>query len=167
MTLRYRYVSYGVGPSILEQMQQVHQLMHQLMMRTSPAAGGAWQPPADVFQTEDAVVVQVELAGVKEEDIDITLFADHLAISGVRHSRVPPGTAAYQLAAILYGDFRVEVPVATPVERDQVNASYEDGLLTVILPKATKRVEPTPVRIGQGSHIVAGEATPQGVTNGH
>jgi HSP20 family molecular chaperone IbpA len=167
MTVRYRYVSYGVGPSILEQMQQVHQLMHQLMLRTSPATGGAWQPPADVFETEEAVVVQVELAGVKEEDIDITLFADHLAISGVRHHRMPPGTAAYQLAGIMYGEFRVEVPVTRPVERERVDAAYEDGLLTVVLPTTRKQIEPTSVRIGQGSQIVAGEATPRGDSHGH
>ncbi|HZS89799.1 MAG TPA: Hsp20/alpha crystallin family protein [Chloroflexota bacterium] len=167
MTVRYRYVSYGVGPSILEQMQQVHQLMHQMMMRAAPASGGAWQPPTDVVQTDDAMVVQVELAGVKEEDIDITLFADHLAISGVRHNRIPPGTAAYQLAGILYGEFRVEIPVTRAVERERVDAAYEDGLLTVVLPMVRRQIEPTSVRIGQGSHIVAGEATPQGDSHGH
>ena len=138
MRLRFRYVSYGVGPGTIDHMQHMHQLMHQMIVRATPGAG-AWQPPTDVYESEEAVVVQVELAGVKEDDVEMTLFADHLAVSGVRHPRVPPGSAAYHLAGILYGEFRVEVPVAARVVRDEVEASFEDGLLTVVLPKAAAR----------------------------
>src|SRR5437867_2071542 len=111
MRLRYRYVSHGASPHMIEQIQQMHQFMHQLMARATPGIAGAWQPPTDVYETEDALVVQAELAGVREEDIDIALFADYLAISGRRRTPVPRGTAAYHLAAILYGEFRLEVAV--------------------------------------------------------
>jgi HSP20 family protein len=171
MRLHIRYVAYGAGPTVTDQMQRMHQLMHQMMARAAPTPAGAWQPPTDVYESDDAIVVQTELAGVKEEDIEITLFADRLSISGVRLSRVPPGTAAYHLAGILYGEFRVEAPVLASVARDDVQASYEDGLLTVVLPKASRITEPTPVRIGQGAQPGRSEeaeaAVPQGVTDGN
>jgi hypothetical protein len=52
---------------------------------------------------------------------------------------VPPGTAVYHLAGILYGEFRLEVAVIMDIRRDDVEASYDNGLLTVVLPKATER----------------------------
>lgn len=164
MRLRYRYVSYGVGPGMIDHM---HQLMHQMILRATPNADGAWQPPTDVYESEDQVVVQVELAGVKEEAIEITLYADHLAISGTREKSAPPGTAAYYLAGILYGEFRVEVPVLASVLRDEVEASYENGLLTVVLPKAAVHAEPTNVRIGQSVPAEPAEVLSQGEHHGH
>src|ERR671936_306561 len=143
MRLRYRYVSHGTGPHMLEQIQQMHQLMQQLMVRATPGIAGLWQPPTDVYETEEALVVQAELAGVREEDIDIALFSDYLAISGQRRCTVPPGTAAYHLAGILYGEFRLEVAVIASIRRDDVDASYDNGMLTVVLPKATERIEPS------------------------
>ena len=145
MRLRYRYVSHGTGPHMLEHIQQMHQLMHQLMARATPGIAGIWQPPTDVYETEEALVVQAELAGVREEDIDIALFSDYLAISGRRRNSVPPGTAAYHLAGILYGEFRLEVAVIANIRRDDVEASYDNGMLTVVLPKATGRIEPSAI----------------------
>jgi HSP20 family protein len=89
--------------------------------------------------------VQAELAGVREEDIDIALFSDYLAISGQRRCAAP-GVAAYHLAGILYGEFRLEVAVIANIRRDDVEASYDNGMLTVVLPKATERIEPSAVR---------------------
>ena len=145
MRLHCRYIAHGAGPHMLEQIQQMHQLMHQLMARATPRIAGIWQPPTDVYETEEALVVQAELAGVREEDIDIALFSDYLAISGRRRPAVPPGAAAYHLAGILYGEFRLEVAVLGNIRRDDVEASYDNGLLTVVLPKATERIEPSEV----------------------
>jgi len=146
MKLRYRYVSYGAGPDRIDQMQQMHQVMSQLLTRASTRTGGSWQPSTDVYETEDSLVMQVELAGVREEDIEITLFADHLVIAGTRRNRTA-ATAAYHLAGILYGSFTITIPVMTNVDRDGVEASFEDGLLTVTLPKAVG-YQPSAISIG-------------------
>lgn len=166
MTVRLRYVSYGTSRQALEQMQQLHQLIHRMVARTTAGTGAAWQPPTDVYEREDAIVVQAELAGVREEDIDITLFADHLTIAGTRRNVVANEGAAYYIAGILYGEFRLELPLLLPVRRDEVDAHYENGLLTVVLPKAATRVEPSVIRIEQGHNVPGVGAEPQGVTNG-
>lgn len=145
MKLHYRYVSYGAGPSVVEQMQQMHQLMHHMLARATPGTSGAWQPPTDVYETAEAFVVRVELAGVREEDIEITLFADYLEVSGSRRNTGSPD-AAYHLAGILYGAFRLQVAVPSTLRRDDVEAGFDNGLLTVTLPKAVELAEPTTIQ---------------------
>jgi HSP20 family protein len=143
--VQYRYVSYGAGHDTVEQMQQVHHLLHHMLARVTPGIAGTWQPPADIYETDDALVVQLELAGVREEDITATLFADHLEVAGTRRHHASPG-AAYHLAGILYGDFRLAIPVLASLRRDAVEASYDNGLLTIVLPKATERIEPISIQ---------------------
>lgn len=167
MTVRLRYVSYGTSRQALDQMQQLHELIHRMVARTTAGSTGAWQPPTDVYEREDAIVVQVELAGVREEDIDITLFADHLTIEGTRHNPARAAGAAYYIAGILYGAFRLNIPLVMHVERNEVEANYENGLLTVVLPKSASRPEASVIRIDQGATLPAGTATPEGVTHGN
>jgi len=142
--LHYRYVSYSPSRTAIDQVQQMHRLMHQMAARAG--SSGAWQPAADLYETETTLVVQVELAGVREEDIEITLFADHLSISGRRQNRTPTN-AVYSLAGIFYGDFNIVVPIGTGVRRDAVEATFEDGLLGIVLPKAIERIEPVNVQL--------------------
>jgi HSP20 family protein len=167
MTVRLRYVSYGTSRQALDQMQQLHELIHRMVARTTAGTTGAWQPPTDVFERDDAIVVQAELAGVREEDIDITLFADHLTVSGTRRNTAPAEGAAYYIAGILYGEFRLNIPLLLHVDRDAVQAAYENGLLTVVLPKSSARAEPNVIRIDQSAGAASAETAPEGVTHGH
>lgn len=97
--------------------------------------GDRWQPDIDVFETEHQIVVRVELAGVRSQDLRVTVDGNLLRISGVR----APGDAAqvkrlHQME-IASGPFerRVHVPVA--FERDRVSAHLADGFLTIALSK--------------------------------
>jgi HSP20 family molecular chaperone IbpA len=106
-----------------------------------------WRPPTDVYETDEAVIVKVEIAGMKEDELHIT-FADHaLVISGLR--RDPVGKIIYQNMEILYGEFRTEVRVDWSLERQGIEATYEDGFLFVRLPKARERRVPIQVREGR------------------
>ncbi len=148
MRLRYRIVSVDAGRTVLDQVQHMqHMMNHQIGMlgRVTPGSTGAWQPPTDVYETDDVLVVRVELAGVREEDIDITLFADHLTITAVRHNNDAP-SAAYRMAGILYGEFRLAVPVVTNIKRDDVEATHENGLLTITLPKSVEHITPKSIQ---------------------
>lgn len=93
-----------------------------------------WQPPTDVYETEVAIVVQMEIAGMQNAEFTISLDKRLLTISGIR-----PGIAehgAYYQMEISSGEFLsiIELPVA--VVNDKVEAVYQDGFLRVILPKA-------------------------------
>ncbi len=94
-----------------------------------------WRPEADVYETADALMVVVELAGVAEEEMDVLLYEDALVVEG---RRTLPGCeegGLYHAVGIRQGPFRVEVPLRKPIEADTVEATYERGLLRVRLPK--------------------------------
>jgi len=93
----------------------------------------AWQPPTDVYENDDGVVVRVEVAGMRSEDFSISLAERRLVIAATRVDPAPKRT--YHQMEIRFGEFRVEVYLPWPVEPEGVEASYEDGFLEVCLPR--------------------------------
>ena len=94
----------------------------------------AWSPPTDVYETDDAYIIRVELAGMRESDFEITLENGFLQISGTRPD--VPERRAYQQMEIRFGRFSTAVGLPGPVDVDASRAEYADGFLTVSLPKA-------------------------------
>jgi HSP20 family protein len=95
--------------------------------------GHAWRPPTDVYETDDSIVVRVEIAGMGEADFNISLEGRILAIRGIRTDA--PEKRAYHQMEIRYGEFIIEVELPNKVNTDAIEASYKDGLLRVVLPK--------------------------------
>lgn len=93
-----------------------------------------WRPPTDVYETDDCVVVKVEIAGMAEENFDVSLDGRRLVIRGVR--RDPAAKLGYQQMEILYGHFETDVHLSRAVEEDKIEATYRSGFLSVRLPKA-------------------------------
>jgi HSP20 family protein len=102
----------------------------------------AWRPPTDVYETEEAMVVRVEIAGMRETDFTISLEERTLQIRGVR-SDTSERQAFHQME-IAFGEFSTEVELPSPVVVDQIEASYRDGFLHITLPKA----RPQQIRVG-------------------
>ena len=94
-----------------------------------------WRPATDVYETPDELIVVIELAGVAEDDMAVTLFSDLLVIEGGRHQSLYTEMNACHQLGIKYGDFRSEVHIPVPVDNEKVRAEYKNGLLTVILRK--------------------------------
>jgi HSP20 family protein len=93
-----------------------------------------WRPPTDAYETEDTLVVRVEIAGMRESDFLVTLEDQYLLIRGVR-----PDSAerkAYHQMEIPFGEFSTEVELPFPVVAERIEAVYRDGFLRVVLPKA-------------------------------
>lgn len=93
-----------------------------------------WRPPTDVYETDDCIVVKVEIAGMEKEDFSIALDAQQLAVSGVR--RDPAAKLGYQQMEILYGQFETDVHLPRAIDEDNIEAVYENGFLSIRLPKA-------------------------------
>lgn len=93
-----------------------------------------WSPPTDVYETADAYVVRVEVAGMREEDFEVAFEKDHLFISGSRSDSTE--RRAYHQMEIQFGKFTTIVVVPVPVDVDNARAEYKDGFLTVTLPKS-------------------------------
>lgn len=103
--------------------------------RQLPVALPEWRPPADLYETPASLEVRVDLPGLPEDRLDVTLYDDVLVISGDRPCAMPPGEVVFHSMEIPYGPFRLEVPVPAAVEADRIAAHYEGGFLQVSLPK--------------------------------
>ena len=139
MRVRYRFVTYRYtdgSPQQLERhyRQLLHDALrqsHQSILQRSPT----WRPLADIRESAEMMTVKIELAGMKEEEIDITLYEDALVVSGERRDDERDEQLYYSEAQIRYGPFRVEVLILSPIDRDNIKARYENGFLWVDLPK--------------------------------
>ena len=94
----------------------------------------AWRPPTDVFEIDDAIIVRVEVAGMREADFTISLVDRTLTIRGIRQDTSE--RRAYHQMEIAFGEFTTEIELAYPIISDKVNATYHDGFLRIVLPMA-------------------------------
>jgi HSP20 family protein len=92
-----------------------------------------WRPPTDVFETDETIVVRVEIAGMEEAEISIELHERLLVVHGVRQDVAE--RRAYHQMEILFGEFSTEVELPAPIVAEEVIAEYKGGFLKVILPQ--------------------------------
>lgn len=125
-----------------------------------------WRPPTDVYETPEYIVIRVEVAGMREEDFNISLVDRRLVIAGHRaeppliepgeQGKGPPSDEerlSYQNMEIRYGDFCTEILLNWHIDRDAIEATYRQGFLSVRIRKAGERR--IPVRVPR-------EGEPQG-----
>jgi HSP20 family protein len=140
MRMRYRYVTYRYSDGSQQQLDRHYRQLLQDALRQSQQSllqhSITWRPLADIQEATETMTVKIELAGMREEDIEVTLYADALVVSGVRRDdhKHEPGIY-YHEAQIRYGPFRVEVFLPWSVDREAVTARCENGFLWVDLPK--------------------------------
>jgi HSP20 family protein len=108
--------------------------------RWNMASETIWRPPTDVYETDSSVVVVIEIAGLAQDNYEILLRGRTLIIAGER--RDPAEKLAYQQMEIRHGRFRTEVHLPWALEPTGQQATYENGFLKIILPKATVRRVP-------------------------
>ena len=107
-----------------------------------------FRPLIDVFRTDDppTLTVVVELAGVDPAEVELAVTDGVLAIFGKRVRERVPGRV-YQHIEIDYGAFGRRIPLSEPVDADAAEATYARGLLTVVLPVATRASGPVKVPV--------------------
>jgi HSP20 family protein len=99
----------------------------------------AWKPHVNVYETPDAFLVCVDLAGMKSEDIQVEAQGHHLVIRGRRTlpipENAPPNETRVHLMEIDSGAFCREIELQEPINNDRITAAYHDGLLWITLPR--------------------------------
>jgi HSP20 family protein len=125
-------------------------LVDRLLRRQPPAPAAyrrAWAPHVDVYDTEEEFVAVAELAGVDPSSVTIEIEGETVAITGQRASTSPPACADYLQVEIPFGEFERVLILPTAVDAERATASFDDGLLTVRLPKARRRPQRVQVDI--------------------
>ncbi|MEO8065865.1 MAG: Hsp20/alpha crystallin family protein [Candidatus Doudnabacteria bacterium] len=101
----------------------------------------------DMYQTKDNVIIKSTIAGVKPEDIDVTIANDMVTIRGERTRDFEASSEDYFYQECYWGSFSRSVVLPVDVDIENVGADLKDGILTVILPKAAK-AKARKIRVG-------------------
>ena len=118
-----------------EEFQSLQQeLASALQAFTRSGIGGEFTPTADIEETGDAYLVEIEVPGVKKDDVQVELSGRRLVVSGERKEREREGVLRRRTR--LVGRFRYEVVLPSQVDEKGVSASLDNGVLTVRVPKA-------------------------------
>jgi HSP20 family protein len=107
----------------------------------------AGQLAVDVYQTKDDIVIKSTIAGVKPEDIDISINNDMITIRGMRDKDHEVADQDYFYRECYWGGFSRSIILPCEVKMDRIKATMKNGVLTVMLPKATKVSRVTVVRV--------------------
>lgn len=106
---------------------------------------GAWAPTVDIFEKGECLVVKAELPGMREKDIDVNVENGILTLRGERMPDQDVKNESYHRVERHYGNFIRTFALPVSVDVSKIQASYKDGMLEVMLPKAetakAKRIE--------------------------
>ena len=131
----------------------------QFSSGTTPAA---WAPAVDISERKDAYLVAAELPGMKADDLQITFEDGLLTIQGERRFAHDSAEEKVHRTERCYGAFRRSITLPSHVEADKIEASVQDGVLQILMPKTpdvqAKRIQ---VRAGQGQTVLTPGATVQ------
>ena len=131
------YRRYSV-PSVIDEMSKMQREMERMVSAFSPdrARMGASFPAINAWTNENEEIVTAEIPGVEPLDIEITVNNDVLTVTGERKAMDLSEDVRYHRRERLNGKFSRSIQLAFPVDTEKVNASIENGILTVVLPRA-------------------------------
>ena len=92
-----------------------------------------WNPPTDVYETETNLTINVEVAGMRDEDFEVAIEKNILMISGTRPDRNE--RRAYHQMEIMYGKFEIAIQLPLELDFDNAQAEYKDGFLKIVFPR--------------------------------
>lgn len=99
----------------------------------SPFSGA---PSLDLYQTDDEIVVRATLPGVKAEDVDISIAGDTLTLRGEIKEEKENRSRTYHIQERRFGSFSRTIQLPVPIKVDEAKAEFENGVLTLTMPKA-------------------------------
>ena len=107
----------------------------------------------DVSETDDSFIVKASLPGINPEDLDISMTDNVLTIKGEIKMEEEKEGEKYHIRERRYGRFMRSLTFPVPVDADKIEATYENGVLTLVLPKA-EEAKPKKIEIKTNGHKV-------------
>lgn len=112
-------------------------LFDEAFTRPLGLATDGWSRPAiDMYQTDDEVVVKASLPGIKADEVQINITGDVLTLRGETRQQEEKKEKAYHLREQRWGSFERSIALPTAVSADKATAEFENGILTITMPKS-------------------------------
>jgi HSP20 family protein len=146
--MRRRITRWSPPTDLMSLREAMERLMEESFIRAprrlmEPILGP--EPPVDIYETDQAVVVKIALPGVKPEDLDISVMGDTLTFKGeLKEPEIKK--EQYIRREMHHGEFSRSVTLPGGLESGQAEASTEDGILTLTIPKA-EEIQPKVIRV--------------------
>jgi HSP20 family protein len=127
--------------------------LHARQQGNDRAMTTAWAPALDISERKDAYLVTVELPGVEPDDLQITMEDGLLTIQGERQFTQDSSEQQFHRVERRYGAFRRSITLPAQVQADQIEATFDNGVLEIVVPKAEEakpkriQVRPGPAKI--------------------
>lgn len=128
--------------------EHLEQMWERLLARGASGPGNPRyirpfiEPPTDVYQTQDEIVVLIEIAGMRDQEVEIQLEGRLMTVRGEKHDRrVHHPGRVYNAMEIQYGPFERSIVLPTDVDQEQVAVQYDDGLLQITLPRRAREAQ--------------------------
>lgn len=128
---------------VQQEMEQVFRSLVPQRPHVARRHNQRWRPPVEVYETESALVVSAEIAGIDERNVSVVIEHDVLSIRGERHDDRVGERRSYRETGIAYGPFGVDVYIPFSVDAERAEADYANGFLRITLPRsASKTIVP-------------------------
>ena len=123
-----------------QEMETLRRQMDQIfdeMATSNREAQVTWKPAVELKDTEENVILRVEVPGVEAKDLDIRVTREAVAIAG-EHRYEQKAERGYFRSEFRYGNFQRVIALPVAVQNDKVQAEFKNGILTLTLPKVTE-----------------------------
>lgn len=156
---RQKLIPFGLDRAEIERLQKRFERLFSVLQESLEAEAletyGAFLPAVDIFETDQAVYISVELAGVRTDQIKLTVSARELVVEGVKNaSQRTQKAASHSCCERLYGKFRRRIQLRWAINLTETSAELKNGLLEIHLPKLVDRRGQTvtvPIKISRES----------------
>ena len=115
--------------------RQMNRLFDDFYPTTSSINGKTFVPAAELHETPEAIYLKLEVPGLDASDLDVQVTAEAVAITGERRAETKTEEKGMTRSEFRYGKFQRAIPLPTRIQNDRVEATYENGILTLNLPK--------------------------------
>lgn len=124
---------------LLSIQDRMNRLFEQTLSRSRTEDGisaSTWAPAVDIYETQETIVMKADLPGLTREDIEIEIRDNALTIKGERRFAKDVQQENYLRIERAYGAFQRSFTLPTSVRQEEIRASFRDGVLELLLPKA-------------------------------
>ena len=111
------------------------ELVHQPRGGRETKLTSTWQPSCDMVETDEAIIVEIEVPGMQREDVRVEVQSNTLHIAGDRRLTTERQGRNFHYLERHYGHFERQLPLPSSVDRNAIRADFDNGVLTVTLPK--------------------------------
>lgn len=125
---------------LFELQEKMHRLLVDAFLHAGDSAevAGAWSPPMDVYETNDAIVLIAELPGLARDDVEIRIDQNSLVLQGERKFSKDVKEENYHRIERHFGAFSRTLPLPPAVDTEAVTAELRNGVLEITLPKTNR-----------------------------